>query len=146
MCIGGAATGVGGWGGPETENLPLGSHMHEKHFGVVAGLKFAIFFELCVPNGAVFQRAQRHTPAHWAPHAIRGHVVDEGNSMELVPARENPDADIWPALYKRTFLRTIADGRDESLVKLLHGDGAARVLVLAQQCHRAELHGDVERG
>ena len=133
MYIGGAATGVGGWGGPESENLPVGSHMHGKHFGVGADLKFAILFELCMPDDAVFWG--RHTPAHWAPHTICGHVVDEGHCMELVPARENTNADIRPALHKRTFLRPIADGWDEGFVKLLHGNGAARILISTKRCH-----------
>jgi hypothetical protein len=86
-----------------------------------------------------------HTPAHWAPHTICGHVVDEGHCMELVPARENTNADIRPALHKRTFLWPIADGWDEGFVKLLHGNGAACILISTKRCHQAELHGDVER-
>jgi hypothetical protein len=65
--------------------------------------------------------------------------------MELVPARENTNADIRPALHKWTFLRPIADGWDEGFVKLLHGNGTARILISTKRCHRAELHDDVER-
>ena len=80
-----------------------------------------------------------YAPAHGTLHAIHGHVVDDGNSMEAVPTGQLPYAEVWPSRDK-AFGAHILKAGHAGLVKLVHGDGTASLIFWRQGLHGAQPH------
>lgn len=84
--------------------------------------------------GFRFFSTRAHPPAHRALHPLDNHAADDGDGMEVMPAREPADAVLRNAFHEAGALRQVFDVH---LVKILHRDRAAGVLARAQRLHGA---------